>query len=72
MNRGQNFPSLPPGFGNRISSVQIFGGAVVRIFNDSNYRNGDTVLRRSVLDLHNVRFRGGHTWNDRISSIIIY
>jgi len=72
MNKGESYPNLPPGFGNRISSIQIFGGSVVRIFNDGNFRNGDAVVRRSVVDLHRLPFRGGHTWNDRISSIIIY
>lgn len=72
MNKGQSYPNLPGGYGNNISSIQIFGHSAVRIFNDGNFRNGDTVLKRSVADLRNVPFRGGHTWNNRISSIIIY
>jgi Peptidase inhibitor family I36 len=69
---GDRLPSLPGGFGGNISSIQIFGGARVRIFNDRNYRNGGTELNRSVTDLRNVPFRGGHTWNNRISSMIVY
>lgn len=69
---GDRLPSLPGGFGDNISSVQLFGGARVRIFNDRNYRNGSAELRRSVNDLRNVPFRGGHTWNNRISSMIVY
>jgi len=72
MKKGESYPNLPRGYGNNISSIQIFGHSAVRIFNDGSFRNGDTVLNRSVGDLRNVPFRGGHTWNNRISSIIIY
>lgn len=68
---GDRIPNLPSNFGDNISSIQIFGRTQVRIFNDSNYRNGSITLRRSVADLRNVPFRGGHTWNNRISSIIV-
>ena len=69
---GDRIPRLPGNFGNNISSVRIFGRAQVRVFNDSNYRNGSVTLRRSVADLRTVPFRGGHTWNNRISSIIVF
>lgn len=68
---GDRLPALPGGFGDNISSIQIFGRATVRIFNDRNFRNGSITLRRSVADLRNVPFRGGHTWNNRVSSIIV-
>jgi hypothetical protein len=41
------------------------------VFNDRNFRGGSIGFRRSVADLRNVPFRGGHTWNNRISSIIV-
>ncbi|HTW44396.1 MAG TPA: peptidase inhibitor family I36 protein [Acidobacteriaceae bacterium] len=69
---GDRLPSLPGGFGDNISSIQIFGRARVRIFNDRNYRNGSAELDRSVSDLRTVPFRKGHTWNNRISSIVVY
>lgn len=69
---GDRLPRLPSNFGDNISSIQIFGRATVVIFNDANFRNGKHTLRRSVADLRNLRFRGGHTWNNRISSIIVY
>ena len=69
---GDRLPHLPGNFGDNISSIQIFGRAHVRIFNDSDYRDGSIVLNRSVVDLRNVPFRDGHTWNNRISSIIVY
>jgi Peptidase inhibitor family I36 len=69
---GDRLPSLPGNFGGNLSSIQVFGGASVRIFNDRNFQNGDTVIHRSVSDLRNVPFRGGHTWNNRVSSMIVY
>jgi len=68
---GDQIPHLPSGYGDNISSIQIFGRAGVRLFNDRNYRNGGVELDRSVADLRNVPFRDGHTWNNRISSIIV-
>lgn len=68
---GDRLPHLPSNFGDNISSIRIFGRATVRVFNDRNFRNGSVTLRRSVADLRNVPFRGGHTWNNRISSIIV-
>ena len=69
---GDRLPSLPGDFGGDISSIQVFGHARVRIFNDRHFRNGSTVIRSSVPDLRDVPFRKGHTWNNRISSIIVY
>ena len=69
---GDRLPALPGGFGDDISSIEIFGHARVAIFNDRHYRNGRRILTRSVPDLRDVPFRGGHTWNNRISSIIVY
>src|SRR6187551_3817906 len=54
---GDQIPHLPNGYGDNISSIQIFGRAGVRLFNDSNYRNGGVALDRSVADLRNVPFR---------------
>jgi hypothetical protein len=68
---GDRLPALPGNFGGDISSIQTFGGASVRIFNDRNFQNGSTVIRGSVPDLRQVPFRGGHTWNNRISSMIV-
>jgi hypothetical protein len=68
---GDRLPSLPGNFGDNISSIQVFGGARVTIFNDRNFHNGSTTLGVSVPDLRAVPFRGGHTWNNRVSSIIV-
>jgi Peptidase inhibitor family I36 len=69
---GDRLPKLPGNFGDNVSSVQIFGGARIQLFNDRNFSNGDVRLNRSVSDLRNVPFRGGHTWNNRVSSVIVY
>ena len=69
---GDRLPRLPGNFGDNVSSIQVFGGARVQVFNDRNYSNGSTVIPRSVADLRNVPFRNGHTWNNRISSVIVF
>jgi hypothetical protein len=69
---GDRLPALPSHFGDHVSSIQLFGNARVRLFNDSNYKNGSVVLDHSVDNLADVPFRGGHTWNKRVSSIIVF
>ena len=69
--RGDRLDALPGNFGDNISSIQVFGRARVTVFNDRGFRGGKEDIQRSVADLRNERFRGGHTWNDRISSIVV-
>jgi peptidase inhibitor family I36 len=69
--RGDRLNRLPGNFGDNISSIQLFGGARVVVFNDRNFSGGSDEFARNVHDLRNKRFRGGHTWNNRISSLII-
>lgn len=69
--RGDRLERLPEDFGDNISSVQLFGGTSVAIFNDRHFSGGAGELNRSVRDLRRVPFRDGHTWNNRISSIIV-
>ena len=71
VNAGSRLDSLPGNFGDNISSVQIFGRSQVKIFNDRNFRGGGETLRGNAVDLGTYRFRDGHTWNDRISSVIV-
>lgn len=72
MRVGDRLPNLPNGYGDNISSIEVFGNARVRIFNDSYFRNGSFEVWRSVPDLRALPFRDGHTWNNRVSSIIVY
>lgn len=69
---GDKLPSLPGDFGDNISSIQTFGGAAVKIFNDRNFQGGSTMVRHSASDLRQLPFRDGHTWNNRVSSMIVY
>ena len=69
---GDKLPSLPENFGDNISSIRTYGGARVRIFNDRGFTGGMTTIARSVDDLRRVPFRGGHTWNNRISSLTVF
>ena len=68
---GGAYPSLPPGFNDRISSIRLFGASQVSIFNDTNYRGVSARTRRDIRDLRNWRLPTDprRTWNDRVSSI---
>jgi hypothetical protein len=70
MRRGESRPSLGS-YGGVISSIRVFGGAQVTVFNDSNYRNGQDTTRGDIADLRQWRMttRPSHTWNNRISSL---
>ena len=69
--RGDKLDSLPGNFGDNISSIQLFGGAHVRVYNDRSFRGGSQEFGRNIGDLRNEKFRDGHTWNDRISSMMV-
>ena len=71
VNRGDRLDRLPGNFGDNISSIQLFGGARVAVFNDRDFRGGSQEFRKSIGDLRTQPFRDGHTWNDRISSMIV-
>jgi hypothetical protein len=74
MRRGQSFRSLPPGFNDRISSIRVFGGARVAIFQDNDFRGRQARVGRDIDDLHDRRTRDdpSRNWNDRISSIQVF
>jgi|GEM_PF-6188070 len=71
MRRGSSYDSLPPGFNDRITSIRIFNGAEVTIFNDSAFRGVNGASRESIPDLRYWRLPTdpNRSWNDRISSI---
>ena|ERR1700761_160615 len=74
MRQGENWPALPGGFNDGISSIRVFNGAQVRIFNNSNFGGVNVRIRRSVPDLRGLRLpdNPSKTWNDRISSLAVY
>lgn len=69
---GDRLPYLPGNFGGHISSIRTYGGAQVRIFNDHRFHSGNTLLTTTVPDLHAIPYKDGHTWNDRISSLMVF
>lgn len=70
MRRGESRPSLGS-YGGSISSIRVFAGARVTVFNDRDYRNGQDSTARDVSDLRQWRMttRPSNTWNNRISSL---
>lgn len=70
---GERWPSMPYGFNDKISSVRVFRGAVVRVFTDAGF-NGESLRIDNDLDsLKRVPLQyGGRTWNDQISSIAVF
>jgi DUF3011 family protein len=70
MRRGEQRDSLA-GYGDQISSIRVFGGARVFVFDDRNFSGARTRLRQDAPDLERVPVsqKPGHTWNNRISSV---
>jgi hypothetical protein len=69
--RGSSVAALQKDFNDQISSIKLYGGASVTVYNDANFRSTYVSFRHSVTDLRNVRLQGSDskTWNNRISSI---
>jgi len=56
--------------GNDISSIRVFGGARVTVFDGQNFAGDRAMTNRDVNDLRQwATGRGNHTWNNRISSL---
>jgi hypothetical protein len=74
MRAGDRWPGMPRGFNDQISSIRVFGGALVQ-----GFENGDFGGRRMRVD-HDVdnliRFRlpgdEAKSWNDRISALAVF
>ena len=71
---GERQRSMPPGFNDRISSIQIFGPVRVRVYNDDNFGGNSERIDRNVRNLARVRLAPvpSKNWNDRISSIAVF
>ncbi len=71
MNAGQEAAKLPPGFGDRIRSIRVFGRAQVTYFNDSLFRGASGSTNRDISDLRQYPLPDvpGKNWNVRISSV---
>jgi hypothetical protein len=71
MNAGQNAPSVPSGFNDRIRSVRVFGRTRVQFFNDSNFRGINGSTSRDINDLRKwpLPDNPSKNWAVRISSV---
>jgi len=74
MKVGANWPSMPSGFNDRITSIRLFRGAQVRVFNSGNFRGVNSRITRDAPDLRRLRLpdNPSKNWDDRISSIAVY
>ena len=74
MKEGDRWPSLPPGFNDTVSSIRVFNGSRVRVFNDGNFGSISLMIDRDVNDLSRFRLpeNPDKSWNDRISSIAVF
>jgi hypothetical protein len=63
--RGATYTALPRGFNDRISSIRVFGGADVRVFQNQNFSGRSTEIRSDAPNL-----RGD--WRDNVSSIRVF
>lgn len=74
MKIGDRWPSVPPGFNDRISSIRVFGGARLRLFNNDNFGGMSMLLNSDVRSLRRLRLpdNPSKSWDDRISSIAVF
>jgi len=71
---GERWPTMPPGFNDKISSIRVFRGAVVAIFENDGF-NGERMRVDSDVDTLKrfpLRHDPYHTWNDQISSLAVF
>jgi hypothetical protein len=71
---GERWPSMPPGFNDRITSIRVFRGARLRVFNNDNFGGVNLRIDHNVNDLRALRLpdNPSKSWNDRISSIAVF
>jgi Peptidase inhibitor family I36 len=72
VDRGDRVGNVPPGFGDRISSIRIFGHTEVTLYQDSDFRGHSLRIRDDVENLQSYQVSSGHSWNDRVSSVKVY
>jgi hypothetical protein len=70
--KGDRMAQVPSGFGDRISSVRLFGRVTVTVYQDANFGGHTLRLQDDVANLQSYQVKPGHSWNDRISSIQVH
>ncbi len=71
---GERWPTMPPGFNDKITAVRVFHGAVVSIFENDSYSGESMRIDNDVDSLKRFPLRHDpyHNWNDRISSLAVF
>lgn len=71
VDQGQSLNNVPPGFNDRIQSIQVVGNSEVQMFNDNNFGGVAARTRRDVADLRVWRIPDdpSRNWGGRISSL---
>ncbi len=74
MKAGDRWPSLPHGFNDQISSIRVFHGALVQVFENGGFTGRRLRVDHDVDSLVRARLPGdpAKSWNDRISAIAVY
>ncbi len=74
MRAGERWPSMPHGFNDQISSVRVFGGALVQIFENGGFGGRRMRIDHDVDSLMRYRLPGDQakSWNDRVSAIAVF
>ena len=68
---GDEVPNLREiGWNDAISSIRVFGGTRVAVFEDGDFQGQRLIVEQDIADLTQVGAAGGRgNWNDRISSL---
>ncbi|HWR17517.1 MAG TPA: peptidase inhibitor family I36 protein [Terriglobales bacterium] len=71
VDQGRALDNLPPGFNDRIQSIQVIGGSEVQMFNDSDFAGAAARTTRDVADLRSwsIPDDPSKNWSGRISSL---
>ena len=71
---GERWPNMPPGFNDKISTIRVFNGARVRVFQDADFRGRSLRIDHDVDNLKEIRLpdNPSKSWNDRISAIAVH
>jgi hypothetical protein len=74
LNVGERRPSVPEGFNDKITSIRLFRGARVLVYNNGGFKGISLRLDHSMDDLRSIRVADNpsKSWNDRISSIAVF
>jgi hypothetical protein len=74
LNPGDRWPTMPRGFNDKISSIRLFGGAIVQLFENGNFGGRRLRVDHDVDNLMRYRLPGDRakSWNDRISAIAVF